>query len=346
MPPSPRTKAIREFILDAASEVTTRSQVGQLTAAQFNISRQAVSKYVTQLVQEGLLEAEGNTRAREYRLSVLDYSLKTFPVITLDEDLVWTDFVKPLIQPVASSNVLAICGYGVLEMVNNVIDHSESTEVTISVLRTAVSVTIRIEDKGVGIFEKIQRHFSLANRRHVVFELSMGKLTTDPERHTGEGIFFTSRMSDGFLIDSDDLSLAYRPTLGDWLMEHANNEGPGTTVVFIVKLNTARTDVEVFAKYTSDMADAPYMKTQLMMELASGGEPLVSRSQARRIMARADKFGEVCLVFTGVETISPAFADEIFRVWKRDHPEVQLIHIDATPRIEQVIARVERPTTE
>jgi hypothetical protein len=44
-------------------------------------------------------------------------------------------------------------------------------------------------DHGVGIFEKIMKHFNLADAREALLELSKGKLTSDPRNHSGEGIF-------------------------------------------------------------------------------------------------------------------------------------------------------------
>lgn len=40
---------------------------------------------------------------------------------------------------------------------------------------------------------------------HAILELSKGKFTSDPARHSGEGIFFTSRMCDKFEILSKGL---------------------------------------------------------------------------------------------------------------------------------------------
>ena len=95
-------------------------------------------------------------------------------------------------------NVKAIWAYGFSEMLNNAIDHSSGTGVFIQFERTAVNTEITICDDGEGIFKKIQRELQLNDERHAVLELVKGKLTTDPERHSGEGIFFTSRMFDEF----------------------------------------------------------------------------------------------------------------------------------------------------
>ena len=59
----------------------------------------------------------------------------------------------------------------------------------------------------MGIFKKIQKALDLLDERHAILELAKGKLTTDPKHHTGEGIFFTSRMFDEFTILSGGVLL-------------------------------------------------------------------------------------------------------------------------------------------
>jgi hypothetical protein len=70
-------------------------------------------------------------------------------------------------------------------------------------------------------------------------------------------------------------------------------------------------------------------------------EQLLSRSQARRVLARFERFEEVLLDFSDVEMIGQAFADEIFRVYQREHPDIRIIPISASPAVESMIARAE-----
>jgi STAS-like domain of unknown function (DUF4325) len=57
-------------------------------------------------------------------------------------------------------------------------------------------------------------------------------------------------------------------------------------------------------------------------------------------------FRTVVFDFANVETIGQAFADEIFRVFARRHPEMDLYDINATASVEQMIslARAEPST--
>jgi hypothetical protein len=42
--------------------------------------------------------------------------------------------------------------------------------------------------------------------------------------------------------------------------------------------------------------------------------------------------------FKAVETVGQAFADEIFRVFAQGHPDIEIIPINATSQVQQMIA--------
>lgn len=66
----------------------------------------------------------------------------------------------------------------------------------------------------------------------------------------------------------------------------------------------------------------------------------MSRSQARRLVARFERFRHVVLDFAGVEEIGQAFADEVFRVFAAGHPSVELRPINAAPAVMAMVRRV------
>jgi hypothetical protein len=68
------------------------------------------------------------------------------------------------------------------------------------------------------------------------------------------------------------------------------------------------------------------------------GEQLVSRSQAKRLLMRVEHFDEALLDFKNVEMIGQAFADEVFRIFRREHPKTQIVPINLTPDVERMIA--------
>jgi hypothetical protein len=53
------------------------------------------------------------------------------------------------------------------------------------------------------------------------------------------------------------------------------------------------------------------------------------------------RFEEVILDFSNVESIGPAFADEIFRVFTRQHPKITLQYANANEEVRKMIMRAQ-----
>ena len=334
-----RSETIRAFIIENVGK--NPSKIARVVAQHFGISRQTANHHLRRLVAEGALAATGKTKARQYELCDLECRIYNDIPVTedLQEDREWREKIAPYMGDV-SKNVVDICQYGFVEMVNNVIDHSESKAVSIFFQKTAAKILIMVSDSGVGIFQKIKQECNLDDERHAILELSKGKLTTDPESHTGEGIFFTSRMFDHFSIRSYGLLFGSVGTGEDWLIEEEEVIFEGTKIFMEIGTTAKQSDREIFAKYQDDFENYAFTRTHVPIRLARyEGEQLVSRSQARRLLARFDRFEEAILDFGGVETIGPAFADEIFRVFQNENPEMILIPINLSPEVTKMIAR-------
>lgn len=299
------------------------------------LSRQAINKRVRALIEEGLIEASGTTKARQYRWRPL---LRVPVVEGLSEDMVWREHIAPRLVD-APANVREILQYGVTEMVNNVIDHSGANQLVIVLRELEDELEVFIEDDGVGFTQKLVQELGLEDSRHALLELTKGKLTTDPARHSGEGIFFTSRMCDRFMIWSRDACLMRIEGVGFQVAEGVQ-ERPGTTVRLIVRHDTIRTTREVFARHASAADDYRFARTAVSVLLVRHeGESLVSRSQARRLLARGDQFEEIRLDFGGIDFIGPAFADEVFRVYPRTHADIKLTVEHASEEVARMIAK-------
>ncbi|MCC6501267.1 MAG: DUF4325 domain-containing protein [Anaerolineales bacterium] len=336
-----KNEQIRQFILENVEDHP--SDITNLVAATFDISRQASHRHIQKLILDGFLLTQGATRDRRYEVkSVVEVS-STLPLQSLQEDKVWREHIRSRLENLPV-NVLQICQYGFTEIVNNAIDHSEGTELTIYLKRTHKAIEIRITDNGIGIFAKIQKELGLDDQLHVILELSKGKLTTDPARHTGEGIFFTSRMFDKFSIQSDKLYFSHSEPDDDWLLENVDEANQGTVVQMTIGVNSKRTTKQVFDHFTVD-GDYGFSKTRVPVFLARyGNENLVSRSQAKRLLARFERFKEILLDFDNVDSIGQAFADEIFRVFTSQHPNIHLDHANANKQVLNMIARATNQT--
>jgi anti-sigma regulatory factor (Ser/Thr protein kinase) len=341
--PSRQNPAVRDYILrnvEANQRVIT-----SLTAKQFGLSRTAIARYMRRLIDEGFLTAEGKTKSRKYALKPLfetTFRIEISP--GLSEDGIWRFRILENIKGL-KQNVLDICQYGFTEILNNVIDHSGSKDAVITFRQTYADIEMMILDHGIGIFEKIQRDFNLADPRSALLELSKGRITSDATRHSGEGIFFASRMFDRFRIGSGKLYYTRRRhTDTESLIEIEDTKDffVGTSVHMNVLTSAETTPRQVFERYEGD--EIGFRKTHVPILLGQyPGEQLVSRSQAKRILSRFDKFSEVFLDFQGVEHIGQAFADEIFRVFKNAHPEIGVIAIHTVPEVSQMIANVQAP---
>ncbi len=331
-----RGEAIRQFILENVEEHP--KDIVTFTSEAQGVSRQAVNKHIQYLVAQGALDASGTTRNRNYALKTIATEGFSYLLQGLQEDLVWRNDIAPLLSDLPK-NVREIWQYGVTEMLNNVIDHSSGSIVEITVLKTGVSSQVLILDDGEGIFKKIQRELKLDDERHAVLELAKGKLTTDPSRHSGEGIFFSSRMFDFFAVTSGNTRFCHSVATSVDLIVEEPDFLSGTGVRMELRNNTSRTTKEIFDTFTSDN-DYGFTKTVVPVRLVQyGDEHLISRSQAKRLLARFDRFKTVVLDFEGVESIGQAFADEVFRVFVQEHPDIRLVEINTNPSVQQMISR-------
>ena len=334
-----RGEEIRQFILNNVEEHP--KDVVALTAKTFGVSRQAINKHMQKLVQQKALVAEGTSRSRSYSL-VSEIENKIYLLGNgLEEDVVWSNDIAPLLKHLPK-NIYDIWYYGFTEMVNNAIDHSSGKHFTIRIEKTEVSVEIRIHDDGEGIFRKITRELDLIDERHALLELAKGKLTTDPERHSGQGIFFTSKIFDEFRISSGDLSFSHLHNDDfDWVLD---NPIPtlGTLVKMELSNNSTRTAKKIFDEFSSGES-YEFNKTIVPVNLAQfGNEKLVSRSQAKRLLARIDRFTTVIFNFDKVEEIGQAFADEVFRVFVNHHPNILIISINTNDYVQKMINRARK----
>ncbi len=315
------------------------ADVIKLAAEKLSLSRQAVHKHVQRLVEEGILSQQGQTRNKTYQLAPLaewrkEYSLGS----KITEDQIWRNDISPSLGRMPE-NVIGIWHYGFTEMFNNAIDHSQGTLIAVTFSKTAASATVSLYDNGVGIFKKIQAALKLIDERHAVLELAKGKFTTDPKNHSGEGIFFASRMFDDFRILSGGVYFSHEFAENEgWIMQ-SSDPIPGTLVKMRLNNQTSRTTKKVFDKFTTD-DNYGFTKTVVPVKLTQyGDDNLVSRSQAKRLLSRIDRFKVVVFDFASVTSIGQAFADEIFRVFAMKHPDIEIAEIRAGSEVKRMISR-------
>jgi hypothetical protein len=234
-------------------------------------------------------------------------------------------------------------------MLNNAIEHSGGARVAVNLSRNESRAAFSIQDDGVGIFTKVSKALGLEDKRHAILELAKGKFTTEPSEHTGEGIFFTSKCGDKFVLEADGISFtadADSETLrenGRRAIGEEETLTSGTRVVFEIELDHKQTLRELFREFTLAPEHYGFSKTLIPIRLLEYGDAsplLLSRSQARRLLARVERFEKVELDFSGVDEIGQAFADEIFRVFALKNPKVELTSSNCAEAVREMIRHV------
>jgi anti-sigma regulatory factor (Ser/Thr protein kinase)/uncharacterized protein (DUF1330 family) len=329
--------AIRNFVVPLLAK-GPKTHLAKELQTQFGVSRATAHNYLRELVAAEIIK---RTKPGTYELATKSITI-AHPITGLEEHEVWQYEIVPILGGLPA-NVIDIWRYGCTEMINNVIDHSESPGVIITVTRDAASVKVDVYDKGVGIFRKIRKALNLEDDRHAVLELSKGKVTTDPTKHSGEGIFFSSRAFDSFRILSGGVFFDREcDDDSDWILgdETPHENVDGTSVSMTLGNNSDRNLQNVFDEYATDTEDYRFDRTVVPVKLLEyGDERLVSRSQAKRLLGRVDRFKTVVLNFQDVESIGQAFADEVFRVFRAQHPEVELVPMKANEQVARMISR-------
>lgn len=258
---------------------------------------------------------------------------ETFNIAGLEEDLVWHELSRNIGE--ISDEARTISAYAVTEMVNNAIDHSKGTTVTIDARIAAEVLMIVIQDDGVGVFRTVREGFDLPDTFSAAAELTKGKRTTDRERHTGEGIFFTSKAVDLFELAANGVVWIVDNDIVDQSVGISAVE-LGTRVRMKVRTSTTRELSEVFRAFSEEH---DFVRSQPTIKLFEIGSEFVSRSEAKRLLAGMDQFSEITLDFDKVVSVGQGFVDEVFRVWARQHPDVTLTPINANPGVMFMIER-------
>ena len=327
-----KKQMITLYILEKISAKTP--SLSKSVAETFGISTNTVHSYIKQLVDEGIIQKQ---KRGEYELvtSQTEYtffrSKRELESDTIAYDLCLSSKIGHL-----EENILHIWSYALSEMVNNVIDHSSAEVMQITVAQNYLKTYVAIVDNGVGIFEKIKNHFSLPSLDEAICELFKGKLTTDSANHSGEGIFFTSKMMDAFLISSSGKIFTTSKYENDHILDIEDCEN-GTCVFMALSNFTNKTAREIFDLYSD--VDGAFTTTRIPLKNIFDSAP-VSRSQAKRVCNRLEQFEEVILDFDGINWMGQGFAHQMFVVYQKAHPEIAIKAINMSEGVENMYRHV------
>ncbi|NLC24854.1 MAG: DUF4325 domain-containing protein, partial [Oxalobacter sp.] len=256
---------------------------------------------------------------------------------------VWETFFRPFFA--MTPNVKNIAHYGFTRMLDNAFVHADGGMVTALVCSVGGMLTICIMDDGVGIFAKVEKALHLPDRRMAALELAKGRLAPDIAGKSGESVFLVSHLFDFFAIRANGLQYVRNGAssynnVPESVTFSADTNQKGTTVVMVIPMGSTASLADVMGRYAKSPAHPVFSATAVPVKLASlGGEELVSREQARRLMDRLDSFEKVVLDFSDVSRIGSGFADEVFRVFAHEYPSVRLDIANASPVVWQTISQ-------
>ena len=330
-------------------------QKGRLTSSEITgsigVSRQYVNMVISGLVAEKKVIKLGGTRNAFYISS--DYAQKhpdilptTFKKkyrnISLEEHQVLMELEEkfPLISNIPE-NIKSIFTFAFSEMFNNAIEHSESKIISVEVNLRSNKLSFIIEDSGIGVFRNIMKKKGLRSTTEAIQDLLKGKTTTMPKSHSGEGIFFTSKASDLFILDSFGHQLSIQTQLSDVKVKQISISKRGTRVIFEVSVQSKLHLNDVFKKFTNltDNSDFGFDKTEIRVKLFTTSGVHISRSQARRILSGLEKFKIILLDFDKVPVVGQAFADEVYRVFQNAHPDILIQEENISASVKFMVER-------
>jgi len=225
-----------------------------------------------------------------------------------------------------SENIRSIFTYAFSEMFNNAIEHSRSVRIGVEVSVLKKTLSFLIQDSGIGVFRNVMKQRNLASELEAIQDILKGKTTTMPKSHSGEGIFFTSRAGDVFILDSFGYQLIVDNTIPDVFVKPVQKIKRGTKVSFQISVASNLHLQEIFKQYTNigKESDYGFDKTDIRIKLYTLGGVHISRSQARRVLSGLEKFKIIVFDFDKVPTVGQAFADEVFRVFHHKYPHIKL----------------------
>lgn len=333
--------------------IKNKAKSGKVTVAEIvkttGFSRAYVHRFFQKLKEKGELAQIGNANRAQYVLaekekikaakkSILSFD-RTFKNKNLREDEVVRIIKKETgIFDEIGENTRHILDYAFTEMLNNAVEHSGSADIKTTMKKDGEIIKFEVIDWGVGIFEKLIHMRHLVNVEEAIQDLLKGKQTTDPESHSGEGIFFTRRIAKTFSIRSSNKKLFFNNVIDDFTIVTIK---PliGTRITFTIDVRSRKKLRDIFSNYEGEQFE--FGTTEVVVRLyKEGSGDFISRSQARRLVYGLEKFKKIIVDFDNVRAVGQGFIDEIFRVWQARNPDIKIIVQNANDDIDFMVKRV------
>jgi hypothetical protein len=223
-----------------------------------------------------------------------------YAIARLDEHTPWMRDVHPVLalKPAVARVAQHVFG----ELLNNAIDHSGATTVTVSVRQTPTHLHMLVSDDGLGVFTQLARKADLPDAR-AALELAKGRAIT-PQRCSS-----ASTRSSGQARPSSQPRARHRAA-PDRRLQRLRLRGRPARL---------QPHPGAAARPHRQRHDARLPRAGPLGRLAPGA--------LRHRGAR----------FEGVDDVGPSFIDEVFRVYAKAHPQVTLSPTKANARVAKLL---------
>jgi len=330
-------------------------------AARLGVGRRSALALLRRLEAAQWLRRSGPQRRPVWQPGAMRQVVHSYALAGLQEDRVWAqDFAPGFVLPAA---VQRMARHALTELVNNAVEHSGGRRVTVSMRQTPLQLQLLVSDDGCGLFERIAQAHGIDDARLAMFELAKGGLTSRAAQHCGQGLFFSARVGDIFDIHANGAAFQFRAGETGPMVDAAGAAGQtgaapdaaagrwhdtrpataaGTSVYLAIALDTPRTLQQVLQQHalptTQGLPRLGFDLTQVPLGLLGSGGALASRAEARRVAARLGGFRAADLDFRGIADIGHGFADELFRVFAQQHPQLQLRPHGMSPAVAAMVS--------
>ena len=292
--------------------------------------------------QSAIREAQALRRlpaAAVHRPVVAPAWQSTIELAGADESDAWQDACTALALP--DTAAATTMQYAFTELLNNAIDHSGASTAIATWWVEPALWSFEIADPGDGVFPHLRSGLGLGDLFAAIQELTKGRATTAPERHTGGGIFFASKAVDMFTLESAGLAWTVDNLRGDQAIG-TSAVTSGTRVTCEIDPTSGRSLAEVFARFADE--DFDFSRSHTVVHLFGLGVRFISRSEAKRLLQGLDRFTQVEVDFTGVQDVGQGFVDELVRVWPTQHAGTTITPTHMNPAVEFMLRRGLRST--
>lgn len=337
------TQKVLEII--ESKHTVTATELAQV----LGVSRQYINQLLQVLLQDRKIVKVGSTRSARYvSAKYAEKHPESVPAtfharyenFRLEEHVVLQE-IEEKFYPLSTlqENVRSMFTFAFSEMLNNAIEHSSSSSIVVDVAVVRGVLSFTVTDFGIGVFRNIMKKRKLSSPLEAVQDLLKGKTTTMPKSHSGEGIFFTSRVADDFVLNSFGYQLEVRDGVPE--VKQVVSKKRGTQVVFRIATTSDRHLNDVFKEYSNlqDQGSYGFDKTEIRVKLFTAAGVHISRSQARRILSGLEKFRVIVLDFDQVPLVGQAFADEIYRVFQSKFPDIEIREENMTEAVRFMVER-------